>query len=172
MLIKEKFDVYVPKRGQKVSKLNSWHVSCSQLYGMKLLTMFYSCPHFFAKQLTLSQPRGLGNKIWTFENKRTFKKCCWLHSFLAMEAESRNQKDIWNCWPCFSPAPIFCQTVNPISTKGTWTPNFMFWKWKHIQKILLAAFLLLPWRLKVEIKRIYEIADQALALHSFFLPNS
>ena len=34
--------------------------------------------------------------------------------------------------------------------------------------MLLAAFLFLPWRLKVEIKRIYEIADQALALHSFF----
>jgi hypothetical protein len=67
--------------------------------------------------------------------------------------------------------PFFCQTGNPISTKGTWTPNLMFWKWKHIQKMLLAAFLFLPWRIKVEIKRIYEIADQALALHSFFLPN-
>ena len=70
--------------------------------------------------------RGLGYQIWSFENKCTFKKCCWLHSFLAMEAKSRNQKDIWNCWPCFSPAPIFCQTVNPISTKGSWTPNLMF----------------------------------------------
>ena len=34
--------------------------------------------------------------------------------------------------------------------------------------MLLAAFLFLPWRLKVEIKRIYEIADQALALPPFF----
>ena len=72
-----------------------------------------------------------------FENESVFwtpiSKCCWL------ETKSRNQKDIWNCWPCFSPTPFFCQTVNPISTKGAWTPNLMFWKWKHILKMLLAA---------------------------------
>jgi len=39
-------------------------------------------------------------------------------------------------------------------------------------KMLLAAFPFLPWRLKVEIKRVYEIADHALALPQFFLPNS
>ena len=70
-----------------------------------------------------------------FENESVFwtpiSKCCWL------ETKSRNQKDIWNCWPCFSPTPFFGQTVNPISTKGNWTPNLMFWKWMHILKILL-----------------------------------
>jgi hypothetical protein len=45
-------------------------------------------------------------------------------------------------------------------------------KMKAHPKMLLAAFIFLPWRLKVEIKRIYEIADQALALPPFFLPNS
>ena len=48
----------------------------------------------------------------------------------------------------------FCQTVNPISTKGAWTPNLMFWKMKARLKMLLAAFPFLPWRLKVEIKRV------------------
>ena len=38
--------------------------------------------------------RGLGRQIWCFENESAFKKCDWLHSFLAMEAKSRNQKDI------------------------------------------------------------------------------
>ena len=36
-------------------------------------------PQFFAKQLTLSQPRGLGHQIWCFENESTFEKWCWLH---------------------------------------------------------------------------------------------
>ena len=79
-------------------------------------------PHFFAKQLTPSQPRGLGHQIWCFENESTLKKCCWLHSFLAMKAKSKNQKYIWTCWLCFSPAPIFCQTFYPISTNVAWTP--------------------------------------------------
>ena len=68
---------------------------------------FIPVPNFFAKQLTISQPRGLRHQIWCFENESTFKKCCWLHSFLAMETKSRNQKGIWNCWPCFCPAPNF-----------------------------------------------------------------
>ena len=34
--------------------------------------------------------------------------------------------------------------------------------------MLLAAFPFLPWWLKVEIKRIYEIADHDLALPPFF----
>ena len=88
--------------------------------------------------------------------------------FLAMEAKSRNQMDVWNWWPYFSPTPIFCQTVNPISTKGSWTPNLMFWKWMHILKMLLAAFPFLLWRPKVEIKWMYEIDDHILALPQFF----
>ena len=34
--------------------------------------------------------------------------------------------------------------------------------------MLLAAFPFLPWKLKLEIKRIYEIADHDLALLAFF----
>ena len=79
-------------------------------------------PFCFTKQLTLFQPRGLGHQIWCFENESTLKKCCWLHSFLAMKAKSKNQKYIWTCWLCFSPAPIFCQTFYPISTNVAWTP--------------------------------------------------
>ena len=30
----------------------------------------------------------------------------------------------------FALPPTFCQTVNPISTKGAWTPNLMFLKMK------------------------------------------
>jgi hypothetical protein len=43
-----------------------------------------------------------------------------------MEAKSRNQ----NIYEIFDHAlalpPFFCQIVNPISTKGAWTPILMF----------------------------------------------
>ena len=98
--------------------------------------------------------------------------------------------NVRNCWACFSPAPIFFQTKNPFSTKfdvfenestfknavgcipffakEAWTPNMMYWKWMHIQNMLLAASSFLPWRLKVEIKRVYEIADHAFTLPPTF----
>ena len=44
----------------------------------------------------------------------------------------------------------------------------MYWKWMHIQNMLFAASSVLPWRLKVEIKRVYEIADHAFALPPIF----
>jgi hypothetical protein len=53
--------------------------------------------------------------------------------------------------------PFFGQTVNPISTKGAWTSNLMFLKMKAHFKMLLAASSFCPWRLNVEIKRIYEM---------------
>ena len=56
----------------------------------------------------------------------------------------------------------FCQTVNPITT------NDDALKIKARLKMLLAAFPFLPWRLKVEIKRVYEIADHAVVLPPIF----
>ena len=108
------------------------------------------------------------HQIDALKIKAHFKNAFGCIPFLAMEAKSRNQNDIWIAdHPLVLPL-FFCQTVSSISTKGAWTPNLMFWKWTHILKMLLAASPFLPWRLKVEIKRIYEIADHALAPPQFF----
>ena len=58
----------------------------------------------------------------------------------AMELKSRNQKYIYeNADHALALPPFFCQTVNPISTKGAWTQNLMFLKMKAHLKMLLAA---------------------------------
>ena len=78
---------------------------------------YFSCSPFFSKQLTISQPRHLGHQIWCFENKSTFKKCCGLHSFLAMESKSRNQKGSMKLLARLYPCPhFFCQR-----NKNEWT---------------------------------------------------
>ena len=65
----------------------------------------------------------------------------------------------------------FCQTVNHISTKGLDT-KFDVLKMNAHFKNAFGCTPFLPWRTKVEIKRMYEIADHILALPHFFCQTS
>ena len=71
------------------------------------------------------QPRGLDTKFDALKMKAHFKNDFGCIPFLAMEAlEIKRIYEIADhalALPAF-----FCQTVNPISTKGTWTPNLTF----------------------------------------------
>ena len=59
--------------------------------------------------------------------------------------------------------PIFCQTANPISTNGAWTPNVLKMN-AHFENAV-GCIPFLPWRV---IKSIFEIVDYALALPPIF----
>ena len=81
-------------------------------------------PPIFAKHLTLNQ-EGLDTKFDVLKMKAHLKNAVGCIPFLAMEAlEIKRIYEIADhalALPAF-----FCQTVNPISTKGAWTPNLTF----------------------------------------------
>ena len=95
---------------------------------------------------------GLGHQIWCFENESTFKNAIGCIPFLAMESKSRNQKGTWNCWLCFSPAPIFLPNSWPYLNQGGLDTKFELLKINAHLKNVVSCIPFLPWRLKVEIK--------------------
>ena len=117
---------------------------------------FITCPLVFSKN-EFRLGVLLDTKFDVLKMNAHLKNAFGCIPFLAMEAKSKNQNDIWIADHPLVLALFFCQTVSSISTKGAWTPNLMFWKWTHILKMLLAASPFFPWRLKVEIKWIYEL---------------
>ena len=73
--------------------------------------------------------------------------------------------EVWSLWWTKKDF-VFCLNQGGLDTK------FDVLKMKAHSKNAVGCIPFLPWRLKVEIKNLYEIVDHALVLPPFFLPNS
>ena len=64
-----------------------------------------------------------------------------------MEAKSRNQKGIWNCWPCFCPVPDFLTNNYPYLNQGGLDNKFDALKMNAHLNIIISYYYVQWWPL-------------------------